>query len=72
MYNASSETLVNIAFTKIIKFSKNQNFICAIPGKGVQERKNGLHLFAEFCMRGKMLERKMMTNGNKCTKNIKR
>jgi len=61
----SSETLVNIASTKIIKLSKNQNFICAIPGKGVQERKNGLHLFAEDCMRRKNLERKIMTNGYK-------
>jgi len=55
----SSKTLVNIAFTKIIKLSKNQNFICAIPGKGVQERKNGLHLFAGDCMRRKNLEIKM-------------
>jgi hypothetical protein len=65
MYNVSSETLVNIAFTKIIKFSKNQNFICAIPGKGVQERKFGLHLFAGDCMIGKNSGRKMFTNGYK-------
>ena len=57
MYNASSETLVNIAFTKIIKFSKNQNFICAIPDKGVQERKSDLHLFAGGCMRKKIGEK---------------
>jgi hypothetical protein len=55
----SSETLVNIAFTKIIKLSKNKNLFCAIPGKGVQMRKFGLHLFAGNCMRRKNLERKM-------------
>jgi hypothetical protein len=55
MYNVSSETLVNIAFTKIIKLSKNKNLFCAIPGKGVQMRKFGLHLFAGDCMMGKIL-----------------
>lgn len=65
MYNVSSETLVNIAFTKIIKLSKNKNLFCAIPGKGVQERKFGLHLFAGVCMRGKNFERKYLTNGYK-------
>jgi len=55
----SSETLVKIAFTKIIKLSKNKNLFCAIPGKGVQKRKNGLHLFAVGCMKGKNLEIKM-------------
>jgi len=53
MYNVSSETLVNIAFTKIIKFSKNQNIICATACKGVQEKKDEVHLFAGNCMRGK-------------------
>jgi len=65
MYNVSSETLVNIAFTKIIKLSKNKNLFCAIPGKGVQKRRFGLHLFAGDCMSRKNLERKMLTNGDK-------
>jgi len=64
MYNVSSETLVNIAFTKVIKFSKNKNIFYAIPCKGVQERKNGLHLFAGDCMSGvKFGDKKMFTNG---------
>jgi hypothetical protein len=58
MYNVSSETLVNIAFTKVIKLSKNKNIFCAIPCKGVQERKNGLHLFAGDCMRGEKYREK--------------
>ena len=65
MYNVSSETLVNIAFTKIIKFSKNQNIICATACKGVQEKKDEVHLFAGDCMRKKKSERKWLTNGNK-------
>jgi hypothetical protein len=64
MYNVSSETLVKIALTKIIKLSKNKNLFCAIPGKGVQKRKFGLHLFAGDCMRGENLERKLLTNGD--------
>ena len=50
MYNVSSETLVNIAFTKIKKLLKKQKFICATACKVVQEKKDEVHLFAGNCM----------------------
>jgi len=55
----SSETLVNIAFTKIIKFSKNKNIFYANSCKVVRKKKFGLHLFAGDCMRGKSWREKI-------------
>jgi len=50
MYNCSSETLMNIAFTKIIKFIKNKNIFCANTCKAMQEKNYDVHLFAGDCM----------------------
>ena len=47
MYTDSSETLVFIAFTKIIKFQKNKNIFCANECEWMQLK---VYAFALVCI----------------------